>query len=256
MYISIRPIPFWILNLIPTSKVNRRRPSTKKGKDAQTVSVRAIDNVAVRNRREFSERTVCRFPGCGFPDELRCTLKYTEQITMSGTPTTPAQVFRMNSLFDPNLTGTGHQPNYYDQLQAVYGQYCVTSAKLTAKFASNQSAIVSMGVMLYSENNIGTLTVENLCETKYAMDLTVGGTNANPTRSFALPTANVTKMMGQSALNTDPNTYSIVTSNPTDVLFGIIKFTSSDAVTGLNLECMVTLYFDCIFKELQQLTES
>jgi hypothetical protein len=218
--------------------------------------VRAVDSVSNNNRREFAERSVCRFPGCGFPDELRCTLKYVGNIAMSGTPTTPAQVFRMNSLFDPDLTNTGHQPNYYDQLQAVYGQYCVVSCRLTARFASNQSGVSSMIVMLYSENNIGTFTVENLVETKYAIDAVIGGTNGNPVRYVKLPTANIAKLMGQSSLNTDPNTYTIVSNNPTDILYGIIKATASDGLTGLNFDCMFTLYFDCIFKELQQIAES
>jgi len=39
-------------------------------------------------------------------------------------------VFRLNSLFDPDLTGVGHQPFGYDQLTTMYGSYCVTGCMI------------------------------------------------------------------------------------------------------------------------------
>ena len=35
------------------------------------------------------------------------------------------QYMRMNSLFDPDQTGTGHQPYYFDQFAALYNRYTV-----------------------------------------------------------------------------------------------------------------------------------
>ncbi len=36
-------------------------------------------------------------------------------------------VFRLNSLYDPDFTYTGHQPYGFDQLAAIYGQYICTA---------------------------------------------------------------------------------------------------------------------------------
>lgn len=48
------------------------------------------------------------------------------QLVNTGTPTVPAhQQFRLNSLYDPDYSGTGHQPYYYDQLAALYNYYTV-----------------------------------------------------------------------------------------------------------------------------------
>jgi hypothetical protein len=38
--------------------------------------------------------------------------------------------FRLNSLYDPDLTSTGHQPMGYDQLTALYNQWVVTSCRV------------------------------------------------------------------------------------------------------------------------------
>ena len=44
---------------------------------------------------------------------------------------------RLNSLFDPNLSGLGHQPRGFDQLMAVYEKYTVVAAKITVCYVSN-----------------------------------------------------------------------------------------------------------------------
>lgn len=41
-------------------------------------------------------------------------------------------IFSMNSLFDPDTTGTGHQPMYYDNYNALYNRYRVNYAQITA----------------------------------------------------------------------------------------------------------------------------
>lgn len=45
------------------------------------------------------------------------------------------QVFNMNGLFDPDLTGGTHQPYAYDQIAALYSKYVVT--KLDVEIHSN-----------------------------------------------------------------------------------------------------------------------
>lgn len=42
-----------------------------------------------------------------------------------GTTVAATQQFRLNSLYDPDFTNTGHQPYYYDQIAALYAEYCV-----------------------------------------------------------------------------------------------------------------------------------
>lgn len=43
--------------------------------------------------------------------------------------------FKMNDIYDPDYTGTGHQPLGHDQWALYYTQYSVIGAKVTAKFS-------------------------------------------------------------------------------------------------------------------------
>jgi len=66
------------------------------------------------------------------------TLSYGVDVTLTTAGSSSAgvtYVFRLNSLYDPDLTGTGHQPYQYDQLTAIYSRYLVKSAFVDLTFS-------------------------------------------------------------------------------------------------------------------------
>lgn len=60
---------------------------------------------------------------------MNCKLSYTQTtvlatgISLFGTE----QVFRLNSLYDPDFSGGGHQPYGFDQLNGIYRKYIVSA---------------------------------------------------------------------------------------------------------------------------------
>ncbi len=74
-----------------------------------------------------------------FPEKFVVTLKYCDQDKMNGDEGLligAARILRANSVYDPNQTAIAgdHQPRYYDEISAHYGQYRVISSKVTCKF--------------------------------------------------------------------------------------------------------------------------
>jgi hypothetical protein len=66
------------------------------------------------------------------------TFKYSDFQTITLlTVTGVSQIYNLNSLFDPDRTGTGHQPYGYDQLSAMYNRYRVLRVKWKVKFATS-----------------------------------------------------------------------------------------------------------------------
>lgn len=58
-------------------------------------------------------------------------LRYIERIDLAGggTKNTVDYIMRMNSVYDPNQSGTGHQPYLHDQLAIYWTRYIVRACK-------------------------------------------------------------------------------------------------------------------------------
>lgn len=74
-------------------------------------------------------------PGQIVPDRCRTNLRYVEGFA-ERVPGAASDVYsyNLNSCFDPNLSGTGHQPMGFDQLKALYGRYRVWNCKYKVSF--------------------------------------------------------------------------------------------------------------------------
>lgn len=69
----------------------------------------------------------------GFPTSRLVRMRYVENYSLNpALPGLMAQyVFRCNSIFDPNETGTGGQPLGHDQWSVFYNKYVVVGSKIT-----------------------------------------------------------------------------------------------------------------------------
>jgi hypothetical protein len=207
-------------------------------------------------KKPYGSLQISRFPGVGFPDQLRCTLRYSDagsQFTGSIAPA--AQVFRANSLFDPDLTGSGSQPEYFDQLSAVYGQYCVQGCRFKAEIF-NTGTTSNICVLLYSDANIATQSVENMTEHRYAKHAAVSAKGGMDRVTITLPPILNSTLQGERNLNSDANNYQGIGVNPADPTYAIFRTSSMDNATNSNIYVNFYLEYDCWFKELTPVVES
>lgn len=85
----------------------------------------------VGRTRGKRRKTRISLPLGGFPTKMMVRLKYVEHVSLNpGAGLAAVQVFRANSLFDPNFTGVGHQPSNYDKVASIYDRYAVLGAKI------------------------------------------------------------------------------------------------------------------------------
>jgi len=72
--------------------------------------------------------------------------------------------WRTNSLFDPNFTGTGHQPYGFDQMKTYYASYLVTSSVIAAECLSSAATVCLAGVATSAESSTGITTADGYLE--------------------------------------------------------------------------------------------
>jgi hypothetical protein len=174
------------------------------------------------------------------------TFHYAEVFTNSVlTVTGSQQIMNLNSLFDPNRTGTGHQPYGFDQLAALYNRYRVLSTRWRVTFGSQSGTyqLVVVPVNGLVNTSITDLTsYQTVCELPLSVVKTQGGGGG--------PTIIVERSMHLRALTgvtqteylADDRFESVVSSSPAELLTLYIGFYNPSGST-ISIPYTVELWY-------------
>jgi len=118
---------------------------------------------SARTPRRFS-RVLSRRPSVPRPVWTKRStvvrLTYTQEVTLDpGAGLMAHHAFRANSCHDPDYTGAGHQPRYWDLMTPGWKRYTVLGSKCRMRFVPTLSAatVATPGwFMCYSDGNVGT----------------------------------------------------------------------------------------------------
>lgn len=193
-----------------------------------------------------------RIYGAPLPLRLRNTMRYHEEIQLvTDAVGYSGYVFSANGMYDPNLTGVGHQPMYFDQLAAIYNHYTVQTSKITATVV--RSGVgghdVQAVIILDDDGNASATSYNTLAERTGAVswscappDSLAGRTKYyNAQRVFGGNGVDNTLLRGSDSANpSEMSTYIIAVSGPS---------TSTVNVT-------VHIEYDVIWSELKSLSGS
>lgn len=114
---------------------------------------RVIKKLYQRKKGATSKYYKRRVTSGPWPFSKLVKLRYADKCTLvtDSVTGTNEYVFRANDLYDPDYTGTGHQPRGFDQYMLMYKKFVVLGSKITARFtnlggATNGDAMVGISV--------------------------------------------------------------------------------------------------------------
>lgn len=124
-----------------------------------------------------------------FPARAKAILRYSDNILLAPTAGTPApNLFRCNSIFDPDFTNIGHQPYGHDTYATIYNQYKVVSSTITMTPVSSSSGSNGVyGICLTDDSTVSSdyNTVKEMKGTKMAPITQVGSGAKSVTNYFS-----------------------------------------------------------------------
>lgn len=192
------------------------------------ISKRRLKAIARKRRRRMKvPRGLALVPvnqrpghkGHPFGKQFYTKLRYNEAHTFSaGGAANFASSYEMNlnSLYDPNESGIGHQPMGFDQLMGIYEKYTVVAAKITVAFLPDTTVPSVCGLRLKDGNTPTLVDKKKLIEngdSKWAYASTANGGN---NRIILTKNVNIKKFFGQKAIVGDEKFTMSSTSEPAD----------------------------------------
>jgi len=194
-----------------------------------------------------------------FPASITKRLRYS--CTFAGSCTTGAitstQVFRANDLFDPDFTGTGHQPMGFDQLMVWYNHFCVRTAKIICSFKCTSNSAPTVCLRVDADSTPLTV-IDRILELGYCASETLELKSTYGANKKLEMTIDIAKLQGvkPSALTADANLRGTAASSPSEVSYFHITSWDTVATTTGSFECDVILEQVATFFEPRDITES
>ncbi len=155
-------------------------------------------------------------------------------------------VFRCNSVFDPDFTGVGASAFAYAQLAALYGRYRVLGFKAKVMFV-NTSATVPLSLLLAVNpvNTIGT-SYTNACAQRYVWTDSISSSVGAGTKEHTIA-GPISKFYGVPARQVrDEDDFAAVTgANPNNVVYLHVGAYSNAGAGGVNIH--VRIEYDVVW---------
>jgi len=174
--------------------------------------------------------------------------------------------FTCNGVFDPDITGSGHQPLGFDTMMLYYEQYTVMRSKITVCFANRGVDTLRVAVSLTPDTTtpvIGTL-VEN-GEIRMKICDAPGGTgsigNGGPVCGriaiidLSCDVASYFGRKGHREMLDDSTLQGNASANPTEQVYYAISAWGGLDASATSVTYDVVLEYDVVFWEPRKLSE-
>lgn len=188
----------------------------------------------------------------GFPRSIITKLRYADVKTLSGTSGAVGSHFwALNALYDPDSTGIGHQPLYYDELAAIYNYYSVQGCIL--KFKIQNIVDVPTVVCILKDDNASIGGLTTCMETTDAVHHLLGGKGQSNDYIEIFTTYSSTV---DASTSVQDRSLASVGGLPTELMFAPLVIRSADGSSTASIIYTVEMQFTCRFEDLKTITGS
>lgn len=194
--------------------------------------------------------------GLGFPKKLIMTHRYVDAPVGTSTTGVPFNYrYSCNGMFDPNITGSGHQPYYFDQLTTLYDHYCVVASKCVVKMTPVAALTIPATIGGYINDDTSTIVnTTTLCELSLGKHRTINNQSNVGNCTFSLNWS-AKKYFGKNVLAND-ELQGTVATNPTEQSYYNLFAFALDGGSTLQFFLEVQITYIAVWKELIDITGS
>lgn len=192
-----------------------------------------------------------------FPDHMRCVLTYSSLYisVIANSAAAGRQQFSMNSLFDPDFTGTGAQPEYFDQLAALYNRYRVYGSAIRVTLlpfdAGGAQVNVPVNVVLVpSAQSLASVNVDDAAGLPRAQNRVSTGNMDNKNQTM-IASHSISEILGVKDVEGADRLQATISASPAEQALWSIIARTANGTTAAYLAISVRVTYDCEFFDRQ-----
>jgi len=191
-----------------------------------------------------------------FPPSYLSKMKYSalHQLSFGGAGTPAVYLYRANSIYDPDYTGTGHQPYGHDEMALIYNRYRVFGVKYKITF-TNQSAVQQEIVVQHRPNDAFSTDIDLMFEqpsTKHRLVLDQEGSGQGVKQVRGYMSVAAARGVSKMEVNTDDGYAAAFGANPIHSPCLVVALANQNALqtSALNVRYDLTYYVKCYDRKL------
>jgi len=185
-----------------------------------------------------------------FPIRTRKRLPYHDDINFTGTASaSAAYIFSANGIFDPDITGTGHQPMGFDQMMLYYNHYTVIRSRVVVNCV-NTTVTNPIYVGIHLQGATTQITDPRiLLEEGQVVYCSLSQIGVNGSQAVLRSSVDCGAFQGVDDVLDDPNMRGDAASNPTEQLYYALYCWNPFNATVPTASFSVRLEYDVMFHE-------
>jgi len=198
-----------------------------------------------------------------FGYRYRTSLRYAEHIDF-GVQNNAAQgyVFAANGMYDPNITGTGHQPKGFDQLMLFFQHYQVLGARILVNAYSdinNTLGAAQLAIAVQRSTTVlgwTSMLESGNCTHGFLPAIPEGG---GPVVPFMRNAVKIADFQSIPDIMNDDTTKGTASGNPATLVYFVIYTVVQDfggTPTSFHIYGDVVVEYDAVFTEPLQIGQS
>lgn len=194
--------------------------------------------------------------GAGFPKKVMMKHKYSESLNViSNLGAIATHKMVLNGLFDPNNSGIGHQPMYFDQMSAIYNHYTVIGAKITCHMTPYDTNASPVNVCLWQNDDsvVTPATMDSIEEQTKSYPKVLGMTSSgqkNLTLKWSAKKTFGSSVLANSKLSGDS------VANPAENSFAMLSIQATDFTSTVQVAVRFDVEYLAIWYELKDIAGS
>lgn len=189
------------------------------------------------------------------PSKYICKLKYVQPFDID--PVTQQHNFNLNSLFDPDRTGLGHQPYGFDQLSTLYEKYRVISASWVINGINTGDSQRAVRIAACPHNDNFTFPDMNLAMESPRTKYIIQGAQGSDLKTLK-GWVNMNSVVGRTKPQymADDKYGSSFTASPSELVILTVMGSDLDNSGSVAISCTITLEFTAEFYDVRQQNQS